>query len=656
MAEMLGELAARNEIDAVFCADVVVAASTMVAAAVVPMVLTSSTPYVLDNKWPVLGGCALVAGLALVVRFAAGGRLAPKTAAVARFLGLFLCAAALSVVMSKYRGAGIRETWWYAAGAILFMGTAVAFRRGRWVWWLVGAMLLGATIAALSGYLQWFRTDLPWPWGARNWTKGAGEIRLGDGARVFGTIGLETELGGYMATGAVLAVGAALAAGWRTELRILCAVALYALAALMIACMAFSGTRSACAAFLAGLVALAVGCWRRRWAPTLPRLRVLLVGCAAALVVAWWVHFGTMALWHASEPPVQVESVAAGMQDQAPPAAQPRHAEPRPDIWRLAWDRVRNLPKDFDLRWTIWQAAIGAFESSPVVGMGPGTFGAYFAEFRPRDYARHDVSSVTSQAHNEYLELLAETGLLGVVPFAIFIGLLGVGTWRALRSGESGGHALLPGAFAAAVTMLLHAGVNVDTRFPTGKMTMWLMLGLVAALWGDAEPMPRPLGAARAQALRWAMVLAAAVLAAAVWRNEVWGPYEARVELRSAEDAGTHRHYASAAEHSARAVELDPISVPSHYSLANARFHLHDYEGALAALRALKEHSPHFADADLREGVVLTRLGRMTDARAAFGVARRYGVATADFWDFESLPDEELGERAKTFEFYDSPW
>ena len=72
---------------------------------------------------------------------------------------------------------------------------------------------------------------------------------------------------------------------------------------------------------------------------------------------------------------------------------------------------------------TIWRAALGMFYDSPVAGKGPGTYQVYYAESPRPTIWRTDARSITTWAHCEYLEVLAETGLVGMVPFVIFLGL-----------------------------------------------------------------------------------------------------------------------------------------------------------------------------------------------------------------------------------------
>ncbi len=595
----------------IFGAEVVAALAVLAAVIVAPVVLSMKTSCAWDIKHPVVGACALVAGVALLVRWAAGGRMSSKTAGMARVLALFLCAAALSASLSRHPQMGMRETWWYAAHVILFLATAIVFRRRAWAVGLIAAILASASFVALSGWTQKFGHDL---YGYR-WFKSWGDIDVK--MRVLGTIGLETAFGGYMATCAVLALGSASFLKSIT-LRIVLVIGAVGMAVAAV----FSGTRSAWFALAVGLLVLAVG-----FAGQLRRFLAGWKGGSALAVLAAAV-------------------IAAAVFVPSSQVSQ-------------AWDRIRKAPADLGVRATIWKTALRMFYDSPVVGKGPGTFNSYFATFRPPDYARFGVQAITDRAHCEYLEVLAETGLFGMVPFVIFLGLFAIYSIRALKTlGNGGRRTLLLAVVAAEVTMLVHAAFNIDTRHPPCQMMLWLLIGLAAALWPDEEPAEEPAeGPAEEPApdppvspLVWPVVLglAAAAFAVAIWTFEIYRPYQARVHLRVAEDRQTTRKYAESIDSARRAVELDPISVSSYYTLGNSLLAARRFQQALLVYHQLNEHAPHYADVDLRMSVIYAVLGRMDRAREAFQVARRHFIP-AGFPDAEDTTDDQLRRHAEGY-------
>ena len=568
----------------------------------VPLLFSTNTPYALDIKRPISGTCALLAGLALLARWAAGGRIPDAIQGVVRVAGLFVAALAVSLAFAPYTQAGLRGTWLLDSHVIIFVAAAVVFRRRLWAEAFMIVLLVTASIVALCGCLQAAGIDIGLV--PLSWSKGDRAIELGHGERILSTIGLETALGGYMAACAILALGAML--HFKDPLG---RGALGAGACLMIACMLFSGTRMACFAFTAGL-AVGVAMLLRTGNRGLHRR----FGGPVVLAVVLISTIGISALF-------------------------------LPVIGK----RIRRITSDVSTHTTIWKSAWAMFDSRPLVGVGPGAFAIHFPEFRPADYARHGVTSIALRAHNEYLEILAEAGMLGAMSFLLLIGLVVAGSVRRLGPPSEKNRILLNAAFAAAATMLVHACASVDTRYPTCQLMLWVLMGLAVARWKDAsdddEPVERPV----APAWRAAVVLAGIGAAVAIWATQVYGPHRARVYLNEAEN---HQHSGRLAESvlaASRALEFDPVSVPSYYVLANSLFYAGEYEAALAAFDKLQDHSPGYAHSHVRMGVLNALLGRMEAARRELRLARRYGVAGGALARADELSDDELRKHALDF-------
>lgn len=124
-------------------------------------------------------------------------------------------------------------------------------------------------------------------------------------------------------------------------------------------------------------------------------------------------------------------------------------------------------------RFQLWEAASRMTLESPVLGLGPGSFSLY-----SRDYMRtvpidplHDLDV----AHNTYLELSSELGVLGLAVFLTILGSAFLGGWsRWRRDGDE-----LAGAVCVAL-----AGSAAASAFLTEQyfLPLWLLCALGAAL------------------------------------------------------------------------------------------------------------------------------------------------------------------------------
>ncbi len=97
----------------------------------------------------------------------------------------------------------------------------------------------------------------------------------------------------------------------------------------------------------------------------------------------------------------------------------------------------------------LWHTAWHDYKAHPVLGSGPGTYEWYWDEHRPIQHKVRD-------AHNLYLEVLAELGPLGLLLLIVALGTPLVAGFRAR------GHPLVPLALAAFVAFLVHAAVDWD--------------------------------------------------------------------------------------------------------------------------------------------------------------------------------------------------
>ena len=74
------------------------------------------------------------------------------------------------------------------------------------------------------------------------------------------------------------------------------------------------------------------------------------------------------------------------------------------------------------IRKYVWLGALEVFKKNPIIGTGPETFAYIFPRYKPVD---HNLTSewdfVYNKAHNEYLNVLANTGILGFVTYMFVV-------------------------------------------------------------------------------------------------------------------------------------------------------------------------------------------------------------------------------------------
>ncbi len=138
---------------------------------------------------------------------------------------------------------------------------------------------------------------------------------------------------------------------------------------------------------------------------------------------------------------------------------------------RSVWER---------LRWT--GDALRLAAASPVLGSGGGGWAARYWQYQTYNY-------YTAEAHNDFVQTLAETGIVGLSSLLALFGTLGWSAWRAVKRGAGpvSGSPLVPGVVSAAVMLTLHGLLDSDFMLLVPGVIFWLLLG---AIDGLSQPFP----------------------------------------------------------------------------------------------------------------------------------------------------------------------
>ena len=116
------------------------------------------------------------------------------------------------------------------------------------------------------------------------------------------------------------------------------------------------------------------------------------------------------------------------------------------------------------IRPAIWASALEAFKGAPIGGVGASPFLAVAA-----DPLSATSATATWDAHNIYLSILGQFGLVGA---ALFAGAGLVLTWTLFREGVTRKHAVL-------LVALLAAGIHGVAIANEEFRHLWALLGLV---------------------------------------------------------------------------------------------------------------------------------------------------------------------------------
>jgi O-antigen ligase len=328
-------------------------------------------------------------------------------------LAFFVWVLALAALFTPYsRSEALRETLRWLTLPLIYLLALRVLPGAPWrAWSLLACLLLAPAATALLGLVQ-FRYGI----GPESFGVGGGRVRA------YGTIGQPNSFAGYMnqawplATGVAIFALAALLAGAPRRRYLALLLGTGAAAALTGAALLVSFSRGGWLGALGGLAALALAVGL-----LLPQqLRLL---ARHALLAALTAGLGLLLLGGGGLLPDAITQRAASLVGSLR-LFDARNADITPANFAVV-ERMAHL-----------QAAWHMIEQYPLLGVGPGNY-SHAYETPPRAGAApisvRPWYESRGHAHNYYLHIAAEAGLLGLVAYLILLGALALQALRAVR-------------------------------------------------------------------------------------------------------------------------------------------------------------------------------------------------------------------------------
>jgi O-antigen ligase/tetratricopeptide (TPR) repeat protein len=289
-------------------------------------------------------------------------------------------------------------------------------------------------------------------------------------------------------------------------------------------------------------------------------------------------------------------------------------------------------------------ASLRMFQSSPLTGMGPGTWQV----LRESNTVPGQYDAYAPHAHSIYSQALAEFGLIGVVAGVVVAISLGLLIFRALRSDDPSRRRVALAALFGVVLLAAHQVVDMFMNVPPVLLAIALPLAWLDAVAPDdgttrrwvARPRLAVPVMVRQRVLPLAMVVMTCAIIAGLFRMESVAGVEVRAV--SAADTGD---WADAAGLARQAADADPDLAGYQFTLGVAAANAGDLPLAETALtRSATADDYTYAWLDL--AAVRWRLGDVNGARFALSRAERLGfqrpnVALPAGWLRQQLGDRQ---------------
>ena len=344
---------------------------------------------------------------------------------LAMLVAAFLTWSAVSAVWAENGAAVVTSTVRFTLNALLFPIVLLAVRHERHVVWILSVFVAGVLLS-----VAWGITHDP----------AAGAAAAEQVGRLSGARAEANVLATMLAVGVLFAATLSIVLRRRTP-----PLALLAAGAAGVGLIAFFATYSRGGLVALGFMILVGVFYGGRWRPVMIVLAVIAVAVGA-------VYLGS-----SSSP--AVERLTSG------------GTSGRSDIWTVAWRMV---------------------EANPVKGVGSGNFTTAEAHYllEPGTIERDDlILDEPFVAHNIYLHVLAELGIVGLV---LFLGALAVTLGCAVRAvalfrrRDERVPELLGRALVAGIAAILAAGFFASEQY---NKQLWLLLAMCPALLAIARDM-----------------------------------------------------------------------------------------------------------------------------------------------------------------------
>jgi len=420
-----------------------------------------------------VGGAEAVLALLLAIWFAqsvVSRRIYVPHAPLFLPLSLFVAALLLSLLPSRSFELSAKEIvkWLEILAIYWFMSDALDERWGRWVVW---SLLVAGSMEALLGIYQFL------------WRVGPeGFVLFGRFMRAYGHFAQPNPFAGYLGLGLPLAYALTLElfqqrsrakcqskAEGKTRLQRVVSAALRLLPVAALGVMGLSMLMSWSRGGWVGLVAalLVVTAARSR--------TTLVIALAIGLVVAYLLLAGGAQYL----PPALVQRVADFL---------PFVGTPYPLLGVGGVDI--SAVEVNDANWAViermahWQAAVGMFTDHPWLGVGIGNYPVAYPQ-----YAVGRWLDPLGHAHNYYLNIAAEAGLVGLGAYLLLFGACFVVAWRTVQRTQGYWRAVALGVLGILVHLSVH---NLFDNLFVHSMNvqLGLVLGLLflADRYGAAQP------------------------------------------------------------------------------------------------------------------------------------------------------------------------
>ncbi|MBN2329648.1 MAG: O-antigen ligase family protein [Candidatus Omnitrophica bacterium] len=263
-----------------------------------------------------------------------------------------------------------------------------------------------------------------------------------------------------------------------------------------------------------------------------------------------------------------------------------------------------------------WRGALSMWEAKPLTGFGIGTFALYFPEYRPQQLANYQSFKefYVEHAHNEFVEILAETGIIGFLLYGFFFLLLTGKVWKLLLQKNDRENLILLGLWLGILSALIHNLFTVTLRFTPSAFLLWSFSGVILARTTTVKKASL-LPVLKKKWILYLILLAAIPSLFIFALQNYMGDYQIRqakgwISELSPEKTQQFNHELLEDIFPAlyKGADLAPDHVESHFLLGLAYYKMYDYPQSIESFEKLELHQKDFTSNRLNLAISYMKL------------------------------------------------
>lgn len=294
------------------------------------------------------------------------------------------------------------------------------------------------------------------------------------------------------------------------------------------------------------------------------------------------------------------------------------------------------------MRLNVWGNTLRMVKDHPVRGVGIGNFRVVYPAYRSiAELSLTPEGQKYSNTHNDLLQILSETGAVGLLVFIwLVITALRV-CLRILRDSKERYYAfLIIGITGSVCATLAHAFFSSNLRVPSSAMMFWVWLGVAGAIYKNEFIKPRSLNERkRPSALKYSAVLLVVVFLASVLIYRMALPLASDIYFKKGQSYSNDNRNLEAVTMYEKAASLFPGNYEPYFMLGNSYQKLGMFPEAFIAYEKASKLNPY-------DPLISNNLGTI------FYRNRQYDKAAAKFEKAVKINPRYFGARYNLYLLY----